>query len=290
MDSTIIVKQPVLFISHGGGPCFFMDSEELGRSSFAQMAGLSSKPAKFLSSIPTLLPEVPKAILVISAHWEASEFTVSFQNSGSSLIYDYSGFPKHTYAPYLTYPAETDLNLAERVYNLIKESNIQVRKEMDRGFDHGVFIPLKVAFPEANIPIVQLSVKSNFDFQEHINLGKSLSALRSEGVLIIGSGFMTHNGSGEAFGKPAKYTVEFTEWIHEKLHSLSVQTKTQVVDDFVNIQKLQPNVKRCHPRLEHLIPLYVSLGAVLDSDELSAERIYADILAETVSFDSYLFN
>ena len=162
-------------------------------------------------------------------------------------------------------------------------------------------------YPEANIPIVQISIKSSFNFQQHIDLGISLSKLRSEGVLIIGSGFITHNLSdiGESYQKPAKHTKLFTEWIYERLNILNKDTKTQILNDMININNLESSKKllqQCHPRLEHLIPLYVSLGAAIGNENelndlnesiestLSAKRIYNEIVAQTLSFDSYLFN
>ena len=173
-------KMPTLFIPHGGGPCFFMDWTLMGGP-----VDTWDKTAEWLKSIPSSLPEKPKALLVVSAHWEEQEFTVSTAAS-PDMIYDYSGFPAHTYE--LNYPAPGAPDLANRVQELMVEQGLDAPLKSSRGYDHGVFVPLLVAFPDADIPILTLSLTRDLSPEKHLKVGKAISQLREEGVLIIGSG------------------------------------------------------------------------------------------------------
>ena len=155
-----IRRLPTLFLSHGGGPAFFMDSKTSGP--FAAM-GKGSPACQFYASLGQMIPdEQIRAILVISAHWEEAEFTVTYHDGPQPppLTYDYYGFPTDMYAPHMVYPARTDLKVADRVIELLTAASIPCRKDHKRGFDHGVFIPLKASFEDARFPVVQLSLKS----------------------------------------------------------------------------------------------------------------------------------
>ena len=148
-------KHPVFFIPHGGGPCFFMDWNPADEWNTTEA---------FLKSIPSRLKERPKAILLISAHWEEDEFTL-LGKSDPALLFDYYGFPDHTYR--LTYPAQNPQWVIDKVKTLLQSAGTPVETDLNRDYDHGVFIPLKVAFPDADIPVAQLSIKSNLDPQDH---------------------------------------------------------------------------------------------------------------------------
>jgi len=169
-------RQPTMYIPHGGGPCFFMDWDP---------PDTWERHRAFLAALPASLPEQPKALLVISAHWEAPVFTVQ-TNPAPPLLFDYYGFPQHTYK--LTWPAPGNPALAARVRALLENAGFAVGEDPLRGFDHGVFVPLKVAFPKAEIPTVQLSLRADLDPSAHLAAGRALAPLRDEGVLILGSG------------------------------------------------------------------------------------------------------
>ncbi|RMF33446.1 MAG: dioxygenase, partial [Alphaproteobacteria bacterium] len=174
-------RQPSLFIPHGGGPCFFMDWDP---------PGTWDRQRKFLEDLPGTLPERPTALLVISGHWEAPVFTVQ-TGPAPPLLFDYYGFPPETYE--LTWPAPGDPALAARVRTLLEGAGFDTAGDATRGYDHGVFVPLKVAFPAADIPTVQLSLRADLDAAAHLAAGRALAPLREEGVLIIGSGNTYHN-------------------------------------------------------------------------------------------------
>ena len=176
-----MTRMPTLFIPHGGGPCFFMEWDP---------PDTWDRHRSFLEPPPASLPEKPKALLVISGHWEAREFTVQ-SNPAPPLLFDYNGFPQHTYE--LTWPAPGDPALATRVGELLQGAGFETGTDTARGFDHGVFVPLKLVFPEADIPTVQLSLRSDLDPDAHLAVGRALAPLRDEGVLIIGSGNTYHN-------------------------------------------------------------------------------------------------
>lgn len=236
-------RTPTLYIPHGGGPCFFMDWEP---------AGMWDKMAAYLKRLPSDAGEMPKALLVVSAHWEEAEFTV-LSKPAPGLFYDYYGFPPHTYE--LSWPAPGAPWLAARVQTLAANAGITVRADAQRDFDHGVFVPMLLAFPEAGIPAVQLSLKAGLDPEQHLALGRALAPLREEGVLIIGSGFSYHNlrglmqrGAPEA--PAASHT--FDAWLQSALAE---------GPDRLNGWSAAPGARQCHPREEHLLPLMVAAGA-----------------------------
>ncbi|MDN3518151.1 class III extradiol ring-cleavage dioxygenase, partial [Aquisalimonas lutea] len=172
---------PTLFVPHGAGPCFFMDWEP---------ADTWARMERWLRSVPELVGARPKAVLVVSGHWEAPELTLNAQEQ-PPLLYDYSGFPPHTYQ--LRYPAPGSSELAARVQALLQASGQGAELDHDRGLDHGVFIPLKLIYPNADVPVVQLSLKRDLDPAYHLAAGRALTSLRREGVLIVGTGMSYHN-------------------------------------------------------------------------------------------------
>jgi len=232
--------------------------------------------AEFLRSVITnreWIPRTPKAIVIISAHWEESVASVGYQSKGTSLIYDYYGFPEETYAPHLTWPAPTDLIVADRVLELLKEANIPCSSKQDRGFDHGVFIPLKLAIPDASIPVIQVSLQSNLDPAYHIRLGQALAPLRQEDILVLGSGAATHNlddirRSPSNLSQSVPHVQRFTEWLRSVLE-VSKQDTNALSKSRTSLENMHTDptiasdLVKCHPRTEHLIPLHVVFGSAI---------------------------
>lgn len=192
---------PTLFVPHGAGPCFFMDWNP--PTAWNAMAD-------FLKGIAATLPARPTAIVLVSGHWLQSTFSVTTA-ARPTLIYDYHGFPPHTYE--LRYPAPGDPALASRIAGLLDGAALGGREDAQRGFDHGMFIPLKLMFPDADIPVVQLSLRSDLDPRAHIEAGRALQALRGEGVLIVGSGMSFHNMRGYGDPRFAPISDEFDHWL-----------------------------------------------------------------------------
>lgn len=245
-SSSTAALQPVLFIPHGGGPCFFMDWSP---------ADIWTGMAEFLRGVSATLPARPKAIVLVSAHWLTAGFSVT-SGAQPGLIYDYYGFPEHTYQ--LTYPAPGDTALAERVAGLIAGAGLDSGLDGARGFDHGMFIPLKVMFPAADIPVVQLSLRDDLDPAAHLALGQALSALRAEGVLIIGSGMSFHNMRGYGDARYTAPSQAFDDWL-----TAAVESEPGERSATLRNWARAPFAHDCHPagHEEHLIPLMVAAGA-----------------------------
>ena len=247
---------PTLYIPHGGGPCFFMEWTMGPRDTWDGMG-------TWLRQLASTLPTRPKAMLVVSAHWEEHDVTVNTA-AAPELFYDYYGFPAHTYQ--IKYAAPGAPELAGRVQDLLTQAKIKNRSDAKRGLDHGVFVPLKLVYPDADIPIVQLSLKSGLDPARHIELGQALAPLRSEGVLIVGSGMSFHNLS--RFGQAgAADSIAFDDWLNEAVCHRDREERAQRLRDWAKA----PAARGAHPREEHLIPLMVAAGAA-DAD--AGQRIY----------------
>ena len=245
-----MTRMPTLFIPHGGGPCFFMEWDP---------PDTWDRHRSFLETLPASLPEKPKALLVISGHWEAREFTVQ-SNPAPPLLFDYNGFPQHTYE--LTWPAPGDPALATRVGELLQGAGFETGTDTARGFDHGVFVPLKLVFPEADIPTVQLSLRSDLDPDAHLAVGRALAPLRDEGVLITGSGNTYHNMGimmQSMRGAPQNGTAgtEFDAWLTEAVTCPDPDERNRRLARWSQA----PGGRDANPREEHLIPLHVVAGA-----------------------------
>ncbi|TCP29888.1 class III extradiol ring-cleavage dioxygenase [Sphingomonas sp. BK235] len=263
------VTQPTLFIPHGGGPCFFMDWSLMG-----EPADTWDKTAAWLRGLAADLPEKPKAILVVSGHWEEAEFTVA-SVPAPGMIYDYNGFPPHTYQ--LQYPAPGSSDVARRVVELMQDAGIPIRVDVRRGFDHGVFIPFLLAFPDADIPVVPLSLKSNLDPAEHIAAGKALAALRDEGVLIVASGMSYHNMRAFRTPMATAPSAAFDGWLTDALGQDDAGARLGQLAQWSEGDA----ARNAHPREEHLLPLMIAAGAGADSP---GERIFSDVVMKaTVS-------
>ena len=236
-------RLPAIFVSHGGGPWPYI--EEMRRA----FAGSERE----FTRLPSRLPERPKAILSISGHWEEEEFTVATA-SRPPLIYDYSGFPEHTY--HVQYPAPGSPELAARVSSLLGTHGLKSSKDPAHGFDHGTFVPLGLMYPNAEIPVVSLSMKSSYDPEEHLRMGQALQPLRDEGVLIFGSGLTYHNL--RKFGPDgSKVSEEFGDWLTEAVVTPDSEKRDRDLKNWTR----GPQARLAHPREDHLIPLMVAAGA-----------------------------
>jgi len=240
-------RLPTIFLPHGGGPCFFMPDGAMGPPGTWKAMG------EYLKGINATLPFTPTALLVISAHWETPVPTV-ITAAQPPLLYDYYGFPPETYA--LKWPAPGAPTLAGRVQRLLGEAGIASAAEPKRGFDHGVFIPLKLAYPEAQLPTVQLSLRSGLDPAQHLAIGRALAPLRDEGVLIVGSGMSYHNMRGFNSAPAAADSKRFDAWLQQTVAE-DPQARDRRLLDWVSA----PSARACHPREEHLLPLMVTAGA-----------------------------
>lgn len=236
------------------------------------------KTAQEFREISLKLTEKPKAILVVSGHWICPVFTVSTATH-PPMEYDYSGFPEHTY--HIKYPAAGLLALSDRVMELLRGAGLQVDADATRGFDHGTFVPLSIMFPKADVPIVMLSIKSDFDPDEHLRVGHSLTSLRHEGVLIIGSGLTYHNMMG--FGRRESTAVATV--FENYLNSAITQPDTNKRTDMLLNWKNAPGARQAHPQEDHLIPLMVVAGA---AGKDVGRRLFIDHIMD-VSMASYQF-
>jgi len=237
-----------------------------------------AKTAREFKSLPSRLPARPKAVLVITGHWEASEFTVS-TGEHPPMEYDYTGFPPHTYE--LKYAAPGSPTLAARVFDLLVDAGFSVRKDANRGFDHGTFVPMWLMFPEADVPIVMLSLKSSYDPAEHIRVGAALSQLREEGVLILGSGLTYHNMRGFGRDESTAPAERFENYLNDAVTQLNPATRNEMLLRWQDA----PGARLAHPREDHLIPLMVVAGA---AGEDTGRRVFVDHVMK-VPMASYEF-
>jgi len=230
-----------------------------------------NKMRDWLAQLGSSIGVTPKAMVVVSGHWEEPEFTIN-NSAHPPMLYDYSGFPPETYR--IKYDAPGSPELAQRVSDLLAKSEIPSRLDSRRGYDHGVFIPLKVIYPKADIPIVQLSLKSGLDPATHLAAGRALEPLRHEGVLIVGSGMSYHNMRGFMQGVPVSASDRFDTWL---THAVESPERNEKLKNWQHA----PAAREAHPREEHLIPLLVAAGAA--GDEKGA-RIFSDrVMGATIS-------
>lgn len=243
----------IAFISHGGGPMPLLNDPNHADLA-AYLKSLASKLAR------------PSAILLISAHWEESVATIT-AGPKPKMIYDYAGFPPASYQ--LQYPSPGEPILAQKVQQALQDTDINANLDYQRGYDHGMFVPLMLMYPEADIPVIQLSLVNTLDAKQHLNIGKALQALDHDNLLVIGSGFSFHN-MGEFFAPNTEERQiknhQFEHWLQSTLSDklLTEAARTQAMVDWLSA----PNARYCHPREEHLLPLHVCYGlAGRPSDE-----------------------
>jgi aromatic ring-opening dioxygenase catalytic subunit (LigB family) len=256
------MRQPTIFLSHGGGPCFWMEfPEPIGAHGFDKLRA-------YLAGLLETLPERPKAILVISAHWEEPVPTVG-SAAKPGMIYDYFGFPADTYQ--LQYPAPGAPQLAKRVQELLGAAGVATRGDPERGFDHGVFVPMLIIDPKVEIPVATLSLQRDLSPELHLAIGAALAPLRDEGVLILGSGNSFHNLRTFFDGRPGSSRT-FDDWLTAAVETPDPATRSAKLAAWAKA----PAARDSHPREEHLLPLMVVAGA--GGDDAGA-RVYHDLIA-----------
>jgi aromatic ring-opening dioxygenase catalytic subunit (LigB family) len=245
---------PTYFISHGGGPWPWLKE---------QMPGLYDRLENSLVEMVREVGDGVRAVLMISGHWEEREFTV-MSSAAPGMVYDYSGFPEFTYS--IRYPAPGSPEVARRVMALLHGAGIRAAADSERGLDHGTFAPLAVMYPRADVPVLQLSVRADFDVGAHVAAGRALTPLRNEGVLIVGSGLSYHNLRmlGPAGAQSSR---EFDAWLTQAVCENSGEARNRKLEQWTSA----PSARVAHPREDHLIPLMVAAGA---ADEEPGERVY----------------
>jgi len=232
-----------------------------------------------LKAIPLEIGILPKALLVISGHWEERVFTV-MSSAPPPMLYDYSGFPEHTY--HIKYSAPGSPEVALHVQQLIEAAGMEAKLDPQRGFDHGTFTPLVIMYPDANVPVVQLSMRSGYDPAIHLAAGRSLAPLRDEGVLIMGSGLSYHNL--RQFGPGAReVSKKFDDWLHDTLVNSEPNARTTRLLDWSSA----PAARQAHPREDHLIPLMVAVGAA--EEEKASDIYHQEDLLGGVTASSFRF-
>ncbi len=242
----------IVYFSHGGGPLPI-----LGDPGHQVMA-------EFMTQLPEQLKK-PEAILVLSAHWE-EPFPTLMTAPNPPMFYDYYGFPPAAYE--ITYPAPGSPELAEQISDLLKESGFNPQFDPHRGFDHGLFIPLNLMYPGADIPAIQLSLLNSLSPGDHYALGKALSNLNVENLLVIGSGFSFHNMAAFFHHDPAKISPRndaFQNWLVETITGDMSET---VRENQLTGWESAPHARYCHPREEHLLPLHMCAGLAGSAGQL----------------------
>ena len=259
-----MTRMPSLFVSHGAPTLIIQDG-----------------PAhRFLAGYGETLGK-PSAILVASAHWESTDLSVSTTEQPET-IYDFYGFPKALYE--ITYAAPGAPAVAARAAALLRDAGLGGAEDSSRGLDHGAWVPLRLMYPDADIPVAQISIQTALGPAHQLAVGRALAPLRNEGVLIIGSGGATHNLAefrGQAPDTPPPdWVTEFADWTHTVLS----EGRT---DDFLDYRRTAPHAVRNHPTEEHFLPLITALGA--GGPNARAERVHASTTFGVLAMDAYAF-
>lgn len=257
-------RQPALFISHG-----------------SPMMLITPSPARdFLSTLaPHLKP--PRAILSVSAHWTTAMPTVSV-DAEPETRHDFGGFPAELYT--LKYPAPGAPDVGIKAAQLLRDQGIDATTAPQRAFDHGTWSVLKLAYPNANIPIAEMSVQPRQSAAWHYRLGQTLAPLRDDNVLIMGTGTMTHNLDAYmngSFTSPPTWVTEFVDWMNDAIVS-------NQIDSLLDFASTAPHAHDNHPSFEHIMPLFVALGAA--SPNVAGLRLHASIEAGVLAMDAYQFD
>ena len=245
---------PSVYLSHGGGPWIYMDGPMRQAHAALEVA---------LRALPQRLGRTPRAVLMVSAHWETPQFTLQTA-ARPGMLYDYGGFPPHTYQ--VTYPAPGAPELATQVQALMQGAGLDCGLDPTRGYDHGAFVPMAAIYPQADVPMLQLSLKVGLDPAVHLAAGRALAPLRSQGVLIIGSGSSFHNLALRRELVPSA-SAQFDQWLGETSVD---RTPAERVERLIH-WATAPAARLAHAREEHLIPLMVAVGA---AESEPGTRIY----------------
>jgi len=264
-------RLPTYFLSHGGGPWPWLKAER--GSTYDQLEAS-------LHDVRRELGQAPRAVLMISGHWVAERFLLS-SAAHPPMEYDYSGFPEHTYR--IHYDAPGAPALAESVQAMLARGAVASDLDPRRGFDHGTFSLMQTIYPEADMPLVQLSIRAEYEPVEHIRVGELIAPFRGEGVLIIGSGFSYHDTRGMRSGTGAEASAMFDLWLNDTLVKSSPDERRHKLSAW----SAAPAARAAHPSEDHLIPLMVAVGAA--GDDVGA-RIYrqSDFMG-AITVSSYRF-
>ena len=257
---------PTLFVPHGA-PTFALNPGAAGAALGAQAGRIAR----------------PRAIVIVSAHWDTQLPTVGTA-SRLETIHDYRGFPEALYT--IRYPATGCPEAAEEVVNAIKAAGMPYSRDERRGLDHGAWIPLRLMFPDADIPVIPLSVQSHGGPLQAYELGRALAPLTQRGFLVIGSGSITHNlrdfqVACQSSGDTPEYVHAFADWVAERLHDNDVHA-------LIDYRRQAPSAARAHPSEEHLLPLFVALGAASDAPHV--DRFHAGVDDYVIAMDAYTFD
>lgn len=255
---------PSVFVSHG-----------------APTLPLDDCPARqFLKGLGAALPR-PRAVLAVSAHWDTEKPTVN-RVSVNDTIHDFTGFPDALYK--MRYPAHGSRALVTRTQQVLGDAGFKVQVDYSRGLDHGAWVPLMLMYPEADVPVVQLSVQCDLGPDHHVKLGRALAPLRSEEVLVLGTGGFVHNlrtmDRGRLDGPEPPWVREFSDWVHAALSEGRTADLTQYL-------KLAPHAAMAHPEEEHFLPLFVALGA--GGPTAKAKRLHQSTTFGSLRMDAYAF-
>lgn len=261
-------RMPTYFISHGGGPWPWIPNM---RSAFKELEASFNR-------MHNELPQKPKAVLMVSGHWETEDVSV-MHAANPPMVYDYHNFPPHTYD--VVYPAPGAPELAEKTAELLKSTGLSVSLNDTQGYDHGAFVPMEILYPAADVPLFQVSIRKNYDPAQHLEIGRALSSLRDQGVLILGSGLSYHNL--RLMGPQAKVpSAEFDAWLTRALE-LPAKDRTEAILNWESA----PSARISHQREDHLVPLFVALGAA--ENDLATKTYFEDDLFGGVTASSFRF-
>ncbi len=256
---------PAFFVSHGS-PMHALDAGEAG----AAWSALGRRLAR------------PRAMLIASAHWETDEPALT-GSPAPETIHDFYGFPDPLYR--IRYAAPGEPALAERAQSLVRAAGFTCDIDPERGLDHGAWAPLLYLYPQADIPVVQISVQPGRTPREHYELGRALASLMDDDALVIGSGHMTHNlrdwQSGRFNGGRAPYAVEFSEWVEARIAAHEIER-------LCDYRRSAPHAVRAHPTEEHFLPLFVALGAAGPSAH--PERVFEGYEGGVLAMHAYLLH
>jgi 4,5-DOPA dioxygenase extradiol len=259
-------SQPSLFVTHGA-PTFALNPGATGTALVAAAQALAT----------------PRAIIIVSAHWDTAIPTVGFAERPET-IYDFWGFPDALYS--LRYPATGCPEASHEVLEAIAAAGLPVQADAQRGLDHGAWVPLRLMFPEADIPVIPVSIQSQATPEHHYQLGRALAPLAAKGFLIIASGSITHNLRDYQMawrngGQTPAYVRQFADWLAERLQA---NDRSALFD----YRRQAPGADQAHPSDEHLLPLYVAYGAA--GEQAHTQRLHAGIDDYVIAMDAYAFS
>jgi aromatic ring-opening dioxygenase catalytic subunit (LigB family) len=264
-------RLPTYFLSHGGGPWPWLKAE---RGSMYDQLEAS------LHEVRRELGHAPRAVLMISGHWEADRFLLS-SAARPPMVYDYGGFPEHTYR--IRYDAPGAPALAETVHAMFERGGVASGLDPQRGFDHGTFTLMHTMYPEADMPLLTLSLRADYDPAEHIKVGELLAPLRDEGVLIVGSGFSYHDTRGMRSGAGAEASAAFDQWLNDTLVKSSPDERRRLLLRW----STAPAARAAHPSEDHLMPLMVAVGAA--GDDVGVRVYHQSDFMGSITASSYRF-